>query len=81
DIYAFACHRCKDFIQTIDDGIEHEPFKKETDNLCRTFLPDPTLQGVCVGVADTLLGGVFNQLKRLEPNPEICTWLRLCIEC
>ncbi|KAF8362854.1 spp-15 [Pristionchus pacificus] len=81
DVFQFLCNRCKDIITTLDNVIENEPFKKELDNLCRTFIPEPTLQAICVNVADTILGGVYDQLKRLEPRPEICTSLRLCLEC
>ncbi|GMS85427.1 hypothetical protein PENTCL1PPCAC_7602, partial [Pristionchus entomophagus] len=81
DVFQFLCNRCKDIITTLDSAIENEPFKKELDSLCRTFIPEPTLQAICVNVIDTVLGGVYDQLKRLEPRPEICTSLRLCLEC
>lgn len=45
--------------------------RQELDNLCRTFIPEPTLQAICVNIADTILGGVYDQLKRLEPRPEV----------
>ncbi|GMR37648.1 hypothetical protein PMAYCL1PPCAC_07843 [Pristionchus mayeri] len=81
DVFQFLCNRCKDFITTLDNVIENQPFKKELDGVCRNFIPEPTIQAICINLVDTILGGVYDQLKKLEPRPEVCTSLRLCLEC
>ncbi|CAB3404082.1 unnamed protein product [Caenorhabditis bovis] len=82
NIFTFLCTRCEQIVVLVDEAIDNETLKKDASKLCDSVLGfNEILDKICQSVVEDILGEIYVQLKRFEPNQSICAHLHLCDAC
>nr|CDJ84434.1 Saposin type B domain containing protein [Haemonchus contortus] len=80
-IRQFLCSRCLDIVRRIDQSIETEELKKDAEKLCAIVIKKEELARYCRIVVEGTLSTIYEQLRKFEIKPEVCSHLHLCDTC
>uniref|UniRef100_A0A1I7UUK7 Saposin B-type domain-containing protein n=1 Tax=Caenorhabditis tropicalis TaxID=1561998 RepID=A0A1I7UUK7_9PELO len=82
NFFTFLCTRCKEIVSVIDSAIDSQSLKKDANALCEAVLGfNEVTEKVCKSVVEDILGELYTQLKKLEPDHSACSHLHLCDAC
>ncbi|ULU07531.1 hypothetical protein L3Y34_018917 [Caenorhabditis briggsae] len=79
NFFTFLCTRCKEVVSVIDSAIDSQSLIKDAKALCEALLGfNDVAEKVCKSVVEDILGDLYAQLKKLEPDNSACVQLHLC---
>lgn len=82
NFFTFLCTRCKEIVSVIDSAIDSQSLKKDANALCEAVLGfNEVTEKVCKSVVEDILGELYTQLKKFEPDHSACSHLHLCDAC
>ncbi|CAL2032208.1 unnamed protein product [Caenorhabditis brenneri] len=82
NFFTFLCTRCKEVVGVIDSAIDSQSLKKDANALCEAVLGfNEVTEKVCKSVVEDILGELYTQLKKFEPDHLACSHLHLCDSC
>ncbi|PIC47358.1 hypothetical protein B9Z55_006742 [Caenorhabditis nigoni] len=79
NFFTFLCTRCREVVSVIDSAIDSQSLIKDAKALCEALLGfNDVAEKVCKSVVEDILGDLYTQLKKLEPDHSACVQLHLC---